>query len=103
MKKKHLIFIVLCISSILTFGQNSIEAYRLDIKRLIVDSFEEIWSEFNSENMEKYYTEDFLLLENGEVWNNDSIANYLDNTILKKPNPKRKNTVKIIEIIISPK
>jgi hypothetical protein len=100
MKKTHLILIGLCFSSILTFGQSSIEADRSAIKRLILGSFDEIWSELNSENIEKYYTEDFLLLENGEVWNNDSIANYLDHAILKKPIPTRKNTVKIIEIKI---
>lgn len=71
------------------------------IKNLVVDSFDHIWSELNSENIDKYYTKDFLLLENGEVWNNDSITHYLDNAILRKPNPKRVNTIEIIEIKIS--
>ncbi|MBK9319657.1 MAG: DUF4440 domain-containing protein, partial [Bacteroidetes bacterium] len=62
---------------------------------------DEIWSKLNSKNIDKYYTKDFLLLENGEVWNNDSITNYLDNAILRKPNPKRMNTIEIIDIKIA--
>jgi hypothetical protein len=100
MKKIHLIFIAFYFISVFTYGQSSTETEKLIVEKLIVESFDEIWSELNSKNIEKYYTEEFLLLENGEVWNNDSIASYLDNAILKKPIPKRENTIQIIEIKI---
>jgi hypothetical protein len=69
----------------------------------VLESFDEIWSKLNSNNIEKYYSKDFLLLENGEVWNNDSIANYLNNALKREPKPKRINTIDIIEIKIMKK
>ena len=88
---------MMCFTTI-SFGQSSIQTKKSRIKELIVKSFDEIWSELNSKKIDKYYTKDFLLLENGEVWNNDSISNYLDNVVLKKPIPIRVNSIDIIEI-----
>lgn len=48
------------------------------VKKLIKGSFEDIWSKLDSNKIENYHTEDFFLLENGVVWNNDSIRNYLN-------------------------
>lgn len=84
----------------ISFSQVSNETDKTRIRNLVVESFDEIWSELDSENIDKFYTKDFLLLENGEVWNNDSIADYLDKAKLRKPNPKRMNTIEIIEIKI---
>ncbi len=88
---------MICFTTI-SFAQSSIETDKSHIKELIIKSFDEIWSELNSKYIEKYYTKDFLLLENGEVWNNDSISNYLDNAVLKKPIPNRVNSIEFIEI-----
>lgn len=88
---------MICFTTI-SFGQSSIETDKSHIKELIIKSFDEIWSESNSKNIDKYYTKDFILLENGQVWNNDSITNYLDNAILKKPIPNRVNSIEFIEI-----
>lgn len=84
-----------------SFGQSSMETDKLQIKELIMKSFDEIWSELNAKNIDKYYTKDFLLLEHGEVWNNDTIANYLDKAKLRKPIPKRENKIEIVEIKVS--
>ncbi|MGB5170217.1 MAG: DUF4440 domain-containing protein [Eudoraea sp.] len=84
----------------MSFGQNSIETNQLHIKNLIVESFDEIWSELNSKNIEKYYTKDFLLLEDGEVWSNKTISNYLDNA-LEKPIPNRVNSFEFIEVKVA--
>ncbi|HOD10586.1 MAG TPA: hypothetical protein PKH91_07565, partial [Flavobacterium sp.] len=102
MKRLNAIFLMLFFTT-LSFGQVQNETDKTLIENLIIKSFDEIWSKLNSKNIDQYYTKDFLLLENGEVWNNDSIANYLDNAILKKPNPKRINTIKIIEIKVANK
>jgi hypothetical protein len=85
----------------ISFGQGSKETDKTLIKNLVVESFDEIWSDLNAKNIDKFYTKDFLLLENGEVWNNDTIANYLNNAILRKPKPKRLNTIEIIDIKIA--
>lgn len=86
----------------IAFGQIS-ETEKANIKNIIIESFDEIWSKLNAKNIDKYYTKDFVLLENGEVWNNDSIANYLDKAVLRKPSPTRINTIEIIEIKVSNK
>lgn len=91
---------MVCFTTI-SFGQSSIETEKSKIKELITKSFDDIWSGLNSKKIDNYYTKDFLLIENGEVWNNDSIANYLDNAILKKPIPKRENSFEFIEVKIS--
>jgi hypothetical protein len=95
--------ILMMFFTMMSFGQDSIEADKTSIKKLVIDSFDEIWSTLNSKNIDKYYTKDFLLLENGEVWNNDTIAMYLDKALLKKPTPKRINTIEIIAIKITNK
>jgi len=91
---------MICFTTI-SFGQSAIQTDKSDLKELIIKSFDEIWAELNSKNIDKYYTNDFLLLENGEVWNNDSIANYLDNAIIKKPIPNRVNSIEFIEIKVT--
>jgi hypothetical protein len=100
MKKFNTIILVICFTTI-SFGQSAIKTEKSQIKELIIKSFDEIWSELNSKNSDKYYTKDFLLLENGEVWNNDSISNYLDNAVLKKPIPTRVNSIEFIEVKVS--
>ena len=87
----------MCFTTI-SFGQSSIKTDESRIKELIIKSFDEVWSKLNSNNIDKYYTEDFLLLESGQVWNNDSISNYLDNAVLKKPIPNRVNSIEFIEV-----
>lgn len=99
MKKLNTLILMICFTT-LSFGQSSIKTDESRIKDLIIESFDEIWSKLNSKNIAKYYTEDFLLLENGEVWNNDSISNYLDNAALKKPIPNRVNSIEVIEVKI---
>ena len=100
MKRLYNIIFLICLTTI-SFGQSSIETDKSQIKELIIKSFDEIWSKLNSRNIDKYYTKDFLLLEDGVVWNNDSITNYLDNAISKKPIPIRVNSIEIIEIKVS--
>ena len=86
--------------SLVSYGQKIDHDNETQIKNLIIESFDEIWSELESKNISKFYTDDFLLIENGEVWNNDSIANYLNNARLANPIPKRVNRFDFIEIKI---
>lgn len=102
MKRLNFIILMMFFTTI-SFGQVSNETDKTRIKNLIIESFDEIWSKLDAKNIDKYFTKDFLLLENGEVWNNDSIKNYLDNAMLRKPNLKRMNTIDVIEIKIANK
>ncbi len=101
--KRHYFLILILFFTTTSFGQVSKEANKTLIKNLVLESFDEIWSKLDAKNIDKYYTKDFLLLENGEVWHNDSIANYLNKAILDVPTPKRINTIEIIEIKIANK
>jgi len=102
MKRLNFIILMMFFTTI-SFGQISNETDKTRIENLIIESFDEIWSKLDAKNIDKYYTKDFLLLENGEVWNNDSIKNYLDNAMLRKPSLKRMNTIEVIEIKIANK
>lgn len=46
------------------------------IQQLVIDAFDEVWSALDTNSLARLHTDDFLLLENGEVWTNDSIINY---------------------------
>ncbi len=47
-------------------------------KVLVVNAFQQIWSNLDSTAVDSLHTDDFLLLENGEVWTNDSVKGYLN-------------------------
>jgi hypothetical protein len=89
--------LVLVFFTTIAFGQVSAEKEKKQFENLIRASFDDIWSALEAKNTDKYYTKDFLLLEHGEVWNNDTIATYLNKAMLRQPKPKRVNTIEIIE------
>jgi hypothetical protein len=97
MKKLNAIVLMMFFTT-MSLAQVSNDTPKKLIENLIIESFDEIWSKLESKNIDRYYTKDFLLLENGEVWNNDTIAHYLDNAKLRKPNPTRINKIEIIDI-----
>lgn len=92
MKQKNIVltFILLFVSYV-SFAQNQKEADILSLKKLVEDSFQDIFTEFKSEKIADYYTDDFLLIENGEIWNTDSVRNYLAKARLRTPKPTREN------------
>ncbi|MFD1294204.1 hypothetical protein ACFQ5N_10185 [Lutibacter holmesii] len=59
------------------------QAAIVEVQDLIVNSFQEIWSNLDTTAIQKYHTKDFILLENGAVWNNDTIANYMNKQRVK--------------------
>ena len=46
------------------------------VEQLIQDAFDEVWSNLDTSALARFHTDDFLLLEHGEVWTNDTIRNY---------------------------
>ncbi|MGH1433381.1 MAG: DUF4440 domain-containing protein [Lewinella sp.] len=51
------------------------------IQQLVIDAFDEVWSALDTNSLARLHTEDFLLLEHGEVWTNDTIINYQRNAM----------------------
>lgn len=56
------------------------------IQELIQGSFDSIFSAHRSDLLDQYYTADFLLLEQGEIWTLDTVKHYLANA-KKSTNP----------------
>lgn len=56
-------------------AQNSSDEQQL--KDLIQNSFDDIFSEMSIDKVDKYFTKDFLLLEVGEVWDMERIKSEL--------------------------
>ncbi|MEM1135497.1 MAG: nuclear transport factor 2 family protein [Bacteroidota bacterium] len=90
-----IIFFSVCHVSI---GQNVPLKEEKAVKKLIQDAFDDIWSAKDAAKITQYHTEDFLLLEHGEVWNNDTIRSYTEKALKAKRIPKRENKFDFIKI-----
>ncbi|MCE2776854.1 MAG: DUF4440 domain-containing protein [Algoriphagus sp.] len=87
MKKIYLIFILSLIFQITSLAQNSTKPNDAqEIQQLIQDSFDSLFSGYRAELLDRFYTPDFLLLEQGEVWDMDFIKTYLGDRS-KNPTP----------------
>ncbi|MHA7941595.1 DUF4440 domain-containing protein [Formosa sp. 3Alg 14/1] len=67
------------------------------VKSLVSDSFQDIFSDFDSTIVSKYYTTDFVLLENGVLWTNDSIYSYIRRKQANKSAVKRLNRFEYVK------
>lgn len=91
MQKAMIVVVILLLSGVFSCQQpndlpdkstsiTAIEADTNEVRNLIINSFDDIWSGLDTNKISQYHTDDFILLENGIVWNNDSIRNYLNQT-----------------------
>jgi hypothetical protein len=71
------------------------------VQNLIQDSFDSLFSAFNEDLIPNYYTDDFLLLEQGEMWDNEFIRNYFKQAKTKTPIPVRTNRFEFISTKIA--
>ncbi|MDA0315676.1 MAG: DUF4440 domain-containing protein [Bacteroidetes bacterium] len=87
MKKNILILFLALIFQVGASAQSSSSKQEaLKIHQLIQESFDSLFSLYHANLVERFYTPDFLLLEQGEVWNMDFIKSYLGEQS-KKNNP----------------
>lgn len=87
MKNPFLLFLALCLLTACDPQASTEEPAGLDsatvaadieaVHALIQDSFDDLWAGLDSAKIADYHTDDFILLENGVVWNNDSIRHYM--------------------------
>lgn len=99
MKNILLPFVFVCFSLPLS-AQIAREGDEELVKQLIIDSFQDLLSDAKIEKINDYYTEDFLLLEHGEVWTNDSIRKYMNVMLKMEQLPERINSFEFIEVKI---
>jgi len=67
-------------------------------KELIQGSFDKIWGGVDSTEIANYHTDDFIILEHGEVWDNDRIKAYIRSQHQRENRPLRINRMEYISI-----
>jgi hypothetical protein len=67
-------------------------------KELIQGSFDKIWGGVDSLEIANYHTDDFIILEHGEVWDNDRIKTYIRGQLERENRPLRINKMEYISI-----
>ena len=77
--KKNIVAVVLAlVFQVAALAQTSSHTQEtLEIHQLIQESFDSLFSAYQANLVERYYSPDFLLLEQGEVWDMDVIKSYL--------------------------
>jgi hypothetical protein len=71
-------WVSISMTACLSTGSEAIDT-EADIQKahqLVIGSFDDIWAGLDTSKLLIYHTPDFILLEQGTVWNNDSIRNY---------------------------
>lgn len=63
------------------------------IKNLILGCFDEVWGEMDSTKIPFYHTEDFVILEHGEIWDNDRIRSWMKGRLENGSPAKRLNSM----------
>src|SRR5690606_25474779 len=74
MKKTGLLLPLLICFVQMVSAQNNETA---ELEKTIENSFREIWSELDESRVEKFYTPEFTLFEDGEVYDLDSVRNFI--------------------------
>lgn len=95
--KKRFLLLVLHFASLQLSAQVTDQK---QVENLIQGSFDEIFSSFNAEKLTDFYTEDFILLEHGELWDMAFIREYLGKA-KSNPNPAtRTNRFEFIKTVV---
>ncbi|KRG29038.1 DUF4440 domain-containing protein [Salegentibacter mishustinae] len=100
---KRIFQLLIMFIGITAMSQNSEMKKEDQIKELISNSFQKIFSDLDPQALDTYCTQDFLLLETGEVWDMDKMRNYLDRASKQKSEVIRFNSFDFIEIKIEGK
>jgi hypothetical protein len=99
---KHLLKVLFIFILILTSCQKKITETDVTadfkvVEQVVQHVFDDIWSAKKAELLTKYHTEDFILLEHGEVWTNDTIANWCERAKKRDQGIKRINSFDFFE------
>lgn len=74
------------------------EAEKQIAKGLIQDSFDDLWAGLDSTKISDYHTDDFIILEQGEIWDNARIVEFMKKQLTQEDRPKRTNRMEYISI-----
>lgn len=84
--------------SLSSFSQTASDEQQ--VEALIVNSFDELFSSFKLERMDDFYTEDFILLEQGEIWDYEMVKNYFRRSAEMPQKPQRLNRFEFIKTVV---
>lgn len=62
------------------------------VEQLVQNVFDDIWAAKDTAAILKHHTTDFLLLEHGEVWTNDTISNWCKKAAIRDKGIQRTNS-----------
>lgn len=102
MKTTFFVALAILLLSVFSCGKKTIkndtsEADIALVENLVQNIFDDIWSAKKEELLSKYHTEDFILLEHGEVWTNDTIANWCKRAKIRDSGMQRINSFDFFE------
>ena len=87
----HACFLLLPFS-LLAQGGNDLD--KEGFHQLILQSFDDVFSAGKIDRINAYYADGFLILEDGVIWNRDSVVHALSQ-MKDRPNFTRKNTIDV--------
>ena len=67
-------------------------------KGIIQGAFDHIWGGVDSTAISIYHTPDFIILEHGEIWDNERIKTYIRSQLKRENRPTRINRMDFISI-----
>jgi len=67
-------------------------------KDLIQGAFDDLWGGADSTKISTYHTDDFIILEHGEIWDNDRIKQFMRGQLEIKDRARRINKMDYISI-----
>ncbi len=101
MKYAYLIFVLIFTSCAESPGTDT-AAITPEEKKIAQDliqgSFDDLWGGVDSTKILDYHTEDFIILEQGEIWDNDRIKQFMRNQLSNENRPLRVNKMDYISI-----
>ena len=69
----------------------------IEVTQLLQDVFDDIWSDKNISRIAVHHTADFLLLEHGEIWDNQTIADWCVRAQQRDQGVTRINSFELID------
>jgi hypothetical protein len=88
---KKILFLILFLSTIIYTTNGQTNTDKEQIKNVISGSFDVLFSDLKIEQIPNYYTTDFILLEDGEIWDIAKLEAHFNFLLKKEKLPKRIN------------
>ena len=92
-----ILFLFILLQGTLVFGQTPTTTDETQVQQLIENMFNDLFSSYNADKIATYMSDDFILLEDGMIWDNQIIAGYLNGAKAKGNLPTRTNRFEFIQ------